>query len=187
MRFVVLFDSCVLYSASLRDFLLRLAHAGLFAAKWTDQIHDEWMNSILKVRPELASQLERTKTLMNNAIPDCLVTEYESLIGGLTLPDANDKHVLAAAIRCGAQIIVTFNLKDFPIEILDPYGIEAMHPDVFVEHQMSLYQGAVIGAAKNHRAALKNPPKTAEEYLATLAAQKLVVTADKLREFVELI
>lgn len=95
--------------------------------------------------------------------------------------------MLAAAIRSGAQIIVTFNLKDFPSQVLDLHGIEAMHPDVFVEHQMSLYQGVVINAAKKHRANLKNPPKSAEAYLSTLAAQGLVVTANQLREFVELI
>ena len=188
MRFVVLFDACVFYPAPLRDFLLRLANSGLFAAKWTEHIHKEWITNLLTNRPDLkAAQLDRTRMLMNEAVPDCLVTEYESLIEGLKLPDENDKHVLAAAIRCGAQVIVTFNLKDFPQEILDAYGIEAMHPDLFIEHQMSLHQGKVIGVAKSHRAALQNPPKSAEEYLATLAAQRLIVTADKLREFVELI
>ncbi len=187
MRFIVLFDACVLYPAPLRDFLLRLAQSGLFAAKWTERIHDEWITNLLKVRPELKDKLKRTKGLMNEAVPDCLVTGYEPFIASLELPDANDKHILAAAIRCGAQIIVTFNLKDFPSEILDTYGIEAMHPDVFIEHQMSLHQGIVIGIAKKHRNSLKNPPKDAHAYLATLAAQGLVITADKLREFVELI
>lgn len=187
MRFIVLFDACVLYPAPLRDFLLRLAQSGLFAAKWTDRIHDEWISSVLKTRPELKDKLQRTKDLMNQAIPDCLVTGYEPLIKGLQLPDEKDNHVLAAAIRCNAQIIVTFNLKDFPNKVLEPYGVEAMHPDVFTEHQMSLNQGTVISIAKSHRAALIHPQKSAEEYLATLAAQGLVVTADKLEEFIELI
>jgi hypothetical protein len=187
MRFVVLFDACVFYPAPLRDFLMRLAVTGLFAARWTDQIHDEWTDNLIEARPELAPHLPRTRGLMNQAVPDCLVTGYEALIDGLTLPDPDDRHVLAAAIRCNAQIIVTFNLKDFPQATLDPYGIEAMHPDTFVEHQLGLHQGAVIGAAKRHRAALRNPPKSPDEYLETLAAQGLVVTADRLREFIELI
>jgi hypothetical protein len=87
----------------------------------------------------------------------------------------------------GAQIIVTFNLQDFPQNALDPYGLETMHPDVFVEHQLTLHQGLVITAAKRHRAALTNPPKTPEKYLETLAALGLVVTADRLREFMDLI
>lgn len=187
MRFIVLFDACVLYPAPLRDFLLRLGQSGLFAPKWTEKIHEEWTSSLLKSRPELASQIERTKTLMDRAIPDCLVTGYEGLIDRLGLPDPNDNHILAAAIRCAAQMIVTFNLRDFPEEILEKYGIEAMHPDAFVEHQLGLHQGVVISAAKKHRLALKNPTKSPEEYLTTLAGQGLVVTADKLREYLELI
>lgn len=188
MRFVVVLDACVLYPAPLRDLLLRLATTGLFAAKWTDEIHDEWSRNLIKNRPELEEKtIKRTRELMDKAVPDCLVTNYESLICGLTLPDENDKHVLAAAIKSSAQIIVTFNLKDFPNETLNTYDIEAMHPDVFIEHQLGLHQGLIISAVKQHRASLRNPPKKAEEYLDTLSAQGLVVTVDLLREFIDLI
>ena len=114
MRYTVIFDACVLYPAPLRDILLRLATTGLFTAKWTDQIHDEWIRNAVKKRPELKDKLPRTRELMNRAVPDSLVTGYEFLIESLELPDSNDRHVLAAAIRSGAQAIVTFNLKDFP-------------------------------------------------------------------------
>ncbi len=124
---------------------------------------------------------------MDRAIPDGLVTGHESLIETLQLPDPDDRHVLAAAIRSGAQLIVTFNLKDFSADALAVYGIEAVHPDVFVEYQLDLHQGLVISAAKRHRAALLNPSKTAGEYLETLAAQGLAITADRLRDFVGLI
>lgn len=187
MRFIVLLDACVLYPAPLRDFLLRLATTGLFAAKWTDKIHEEWTSNLLATRPELAQQLARTRQMMDDAVPDCLVTGYEPLMQGLKLPDAGDRHVLAAAIRASAQMIVTFNLKDFPQSDLELYGIEALHPDVFVDCQFDLHPGAVIGTAKRHRESLKKPPKSVEEYLDTLAAQGLVVTADRLREFKELI
>ncbi|MES9906702.1 MAG: PIN domain-containing protein [Sedimenticola sp.] len=165
MRYTVVFDACVLYPAPLRDFLLRLSTTGLFAAKWSDQIHEEWIRNVLKARPELEDKLPRTRELMNRAVPDSLVMGYESLIENLELPDADDRHVLAAAIRSGAQAMITFNLKDFPEDALDQYGIEAMHPDAFIEHQLDLHQGAVVAAAKQHREALKNPPKTAEEYI----------------------
>ncbi|HSP00135.1 MAG TPA: PIN domain-containing protein, partial [Thioalkalivibrio sp.] len=133
MRFVVIYDACVLYPAPLRDLLIRLATTGLFAARWTEQIHDEWTRSLLKKRPELADALPRTVALMNQAVPEALVIGHEPLIEGLTLPDPDDRHVLAAGIRAGAQLIVTFNLKDFPEETLAGFGIEAVHPDTFLE------------------------------------------------------
>lgn len=187
MRFVVVFDACVLYPAPLRDFLMRLATTGLFSAKWTDAIHDEWIRNVLSGRPELEQQLLRTRTLMDQAVSDCLVTGYEALIEGLELPDADDRHVLAAAIRAGAQTIVTHNLKDFPAEALTPFAIEAIDPDTFVEQQMDLHEGAVVATARSHRAALTNPPKDVDAYLETLTAQGLVASADRLREFDALI
>lgn len=188
MRFIVLFDACVFYPAPLRDFLLNLALTDLFAACWTEQIHDEWIHNLLADRPDLdRDRLERTRTLMNRAIPDSVVHNYEPLIERLDLPDPDDRHVLAAAIRAGAQAIVTFNLKDFPADQLDPYGIEALHPDVFIEHQMDLHEGAVVSAAKAQRANLRKPEISADQLLQTLAAQGLVVTADRLREFEDVI
>ncbi len=187
MRYTVIFDACVLYPAPLRDLLLRLAITGLFCARWSERIHDEWMRNVIRHRPELKEHLGRTRTLMDRAVPDALVTGYESLIEGLDLPDANDRHVLAAAIQSGAQAIITFNLKDFPGKILKEYEMEALHPDAFIEHQLDIHQGAVITTAKQHRAALQKPKKTAEQYIETLAAQGLVVTADRFREFIDLI
>ncbi|WP_260291943.1 PIN domain-containing protein [Sedimenticola hydrogenitrophicus] len=188
MAFVVLLDANVLYPAPLRDFLITLATSGLYSAKWTERIYDEWWTrNLVKQWPELKSALSRTRELMDRAVPDCLVTGYESLIEGLALPDPNDRHVLAAAIRCGAQIIVTHNLKDFPADVLDLYGVEAMLPDEFLEYQFGLRPELIIKAAKAQRARLQNPPKTPEEFLERLAAQGLVVTAEKLDDFKELI
>lgn len=187
MRFTVIYDACVLYPAPLRDFLLRLAGTGLFAAKWTNRIHDEWIQGVLQDRPKLEGQLRRTRKLMDVAIPDCLVEGYESLEAGLELPDSNDRHVLAAAIRAGAQGIITFNLRDFPDDVLDRYDVEARHPDVFVVQQMDLHEPAVVNVAKTHRAALHNPAKPVDGYLDTLAAQGLVVTAERLASFEDLI
>ncbi len=95
--------------------------------------------------------------------------------------------MLAAAIRTGAQLIVTANLKDFPSEALNTFGIEAVHPDTFVEQQMGLREEVIVGVAQRQRAALKNPPLTAADFLDKLAAQGLVVTADRLRAFESLI
>ncbi len=120
---------------------------------------------------------------MDDAVPDSLVEHYEPLIEGLELPDPDDRHVLAAAIRAGAQLIVTFNRKDFPGKILNRFGIEAVDPDTFVEQQMDLHEAAVLSVAKSHRAALSNPPKSPDEYLGTLSAQGLIVTASRLQPF----
>ena len=112
--FVAVYDACVLYPAPLRDLLLRLALTDLFRARWTERIHEEWMRSVLKDRSDLsAQQIQRTRELMDLSVPDCLVTGYEGLIENLDLPDPNDRHVLAAAIRCQAGVIVTYNLTVF--------------------------------------------------------------------------
>ena len=123
-------DACVLYSAPVRDLVVRLAQAGLFQARWSDEIHDEWMRNLLKNNPRVSrDRLERTRSLMDAALRDCLVTGYSPLVDSLTLPDLDDRHVLAAAIHAGAGMIVTFNLLDFPIESLAPHGVAARHPD----------------------------------------------------------
>jgi hypothetical protein len=183
-----LFDACVLYPAPLRDLLMHLALTDLFQARWTNAIHEEWMRNVLADRPDLRrDQLERTRDLMNAHVEYCLVEGYETLIPGLTLPDPDDRHVLAAAIRAGATVLVTFNLSDFPPEVLQPLGIEAQHPDDFIGHFLDVSPGTVCAAAKRQRESLKNPPKTVEEYLATLARLALPQTVIRLQSFAELI
>ena len=109
--------------------------------------------------PELTiEQLTRTKELMNCHVRDCLVTGYEYLILTLELPDPKDRHVLAAAITGRADVIVTFNLKDFPPDILEAYDIEAQHPDRFIADLIDLNPIAVVKAADMCRQRLKNPP-----------------------------
>lgn len=181
-----LFDACVLYPAPLRDLLMHLALTDLFRAKWTDDIHEEWMRSVLTTRPDLRrEQLERTRDLMNAHVRDCLVTGYEDLIDGLALPDPDDRHVLAAAIRAGADVIVTFNLRDFPAGAIGKYGIEGQHPDDFIVDLLGADSVAVCAAAKRHRLSLKRPPKSVAEYLPTLERSGLAKTVAELRGFAD--
>ena len=187
-RYTVVLDACVLYPAPLRDFLMELAAAGLFRAKWSEHIHDEWIRNVLKDRDDLtAEQLGRTKDLMNAAAPDCMVEGYEDLVPSVTLPDMDDRHVLAAAIASSSDAIVTFNLKDFPKATVAKYNIEVLHPDDFIFHQFGLNNAGVIIAAQRCRARLRNPPKTSEEYLQTLERQSLPKTVAKLREYLSVL
>ena len=179
--FTVVYDACVLYPAPLRDFLMWLGSTGQFRARWTAQIHGEWKRNLLINRPDLtAGQLDRTSDLMDQAIPGALVSGHEDLIAGLTLPDVGDRHVLAAAIRCSASVIVTFNEKDFPDEVLSRFGIEAQHPDVFVENLFDLDQAAVVSAAQRQRRTLKHPPIDVDRYLEILLKQGMVQTCKSL-------
>jgi predicted nucleic acid-binding protein len=181
----VIFDACVLYPAPLRDLLMQLALSDLITAKWTDRIHDEWIENLLKNRPDLTrTQLERTRQLMNRATRDAIVQGHESLIQSVHLPDENDKHVLAAAIHAKAQIIVSFNLRDFPSESLQPYKIEALHPDDLIMRLIALDAPGVLEAVRLHRARLRHPPKSAEEYLRTLEAQGLIKTVLHLKDHI---
>ncbi|PAT32769.1 PIN domain-containing protein [Vandammella animalimorsus] len=178
------YDACVLYPAPLRDFLMWLGLSGRLRARWSHDIHEEWKRNLMRNRPDLSrAQLDRTSELMDRAIPDGLVDGYQTLIAGLQLPDPDDRHVLAAAIRCGASVIVTFNTRDFPTETLAAYGIEAQHPDAFVDKLLDIDAAAVIEAAQRQRAQLKHPPMDAERYLDILFRQGLVQTAQALRAY----
>lgn len=179
--FTAVYDACVLYPAPLRDFLMWLGLSGRFRARWSAQIHDEWKRNLLLNRSDLTSaQLDRTSALMDLAIPDGLVTDHEALIADLALPDLDDRHVLAAAIRCNASVIVTFNEKDFPPAALSPFGMEAQHPDLFIENLFDLDPAAVVAAAQRQRAQLKNPPMDVDRYIDVLLRQGLVQTAKSL-------
>ena len=94
MAFVVIYDACVLYPAALRDFLLRVARTGIVRARWSEKILDECFEAIVRERPDLKPEaLERTRVLMREAIPDCIVSGHENLIDELSLPEQ------AAALR----------------------------------------------------------------------------------------
>ena len=167
---------------------MHVALADVYRARWTDRIHEEWIRNVLTNRPDLArTQLERTRDLMNRHVRDAVVTGYESLIPALTLPDPDDRHVFAAAIVWWADVMVTFNLKDFPAESLAAYGIEAQHPDEFLSYQFDLAPEVLCRAAKNQRATLKNPPRSVSEFLGTLEEQGLVQTVSSLRRFADML
>ncbi|MEZ4240519.1 MAG: PIN domain-containing protein [Myxococcota bacterium] len=182
MAFTVVYDANVLYPAPLRDLLVRLAMTGIVRAKWTDEILDEVFRNILLNRPDLTPEkLSRTRHLMNAAVRDVMVEGYQPLVSALDLPDPDDRHVLAAAIHCGAQSIVTHNLKDFPANKLQPHGTQAVHPDEFVLDLLDLSPGVVLRVLQEQQTSLKKAPQTLEQLLDTLEANGLVRAVAELR------
>lgn len=167
---------------------MNLVGEGMFHPRWSADIHDEWMRNVVKNMPQLAlSRLERTRTLMDTFVPDAIVAGYSHLIDQLELPDPDDRHVLAAAIKSGAQAIVTFNLRDFPPAILQAFGILAIHPDDFLVDSFNENPNATCRAMKKHRLSLKNPPKTVHEYLESFDRQNLPRIRLTLETFKELL
>ncbi|UMB77216.1 PIN domain-containing protein [Dickeya fangzhongdai] len=184
----VVLDACVIYPSLLRDLLIHLGLTGLYQPKWTAIIEDEWQRNLLLNRPDLTpEQISRTRELMNQAIPDAMITGFEALIPGITLPDPDDQHVVAAAIRSNAEIIVTFNLKDFPHPEIDNFGIEALHPDDFITDLLDLNQALVLSAVSRQRHSMRKPPKSVDEYLDALLRQSLPQTVKELSKFHTLI
>jgi hypothetical protein len=128
-QYTALLDANVLYPAPLHDLLMQLAVMDIFRAKWTADIHREWIDALLENESHRSrAVLERTRNLMDRSTRDCLVSGYEHLIASLTLPDPGDRHVLAAAIVGRCDVIVTKNLKHFPNKTLGSFGIEAQQP-----------------------------------------------------------
>lgn len=183
-RFTVIYDANVLYPATVRDLLLQLATTGLFKARWTEKIHEEWVESLLRKQPEVEREkISRTRELMDKAVDDPLVYGYESLLGTFGLPDCGDEHVMASAVRANADAIVTFNLDDFPCRILDDYDLQAIHPDEFIILQFDLKPSIVCECVKKIRARLKDPRYDVDGYLTHLAAVGLPRTAERLNSW----
>lgn len=180
---IAFLDASVLYPATLRNLLMHLAVAGVFRPLWTDKVQDEWTAALLRDRPDLdAARLAHRRALMDTYVYDARVTGYEPLINGLVLADPDDRHVLAGAIHGGATVIVTTNLRDFPPATLAAHGIEAQHPDAFVRILIEDHAEEVVAAVAEHRAALVNPPKTPDEYLAMLDRHHMTDTVAALRD-----
>ena len=180
-NFAVVLDANVLYPFRKRDILLRFAHAGFFRAHWTDQIEREWTSNLLAHKPDAAASVEAQLTRMREHFPEALVTGYEPLIEALTLPDPNDRHVLAAAICCGAQQIITENLADFPDDALAQFSVEANSADDFLLQTFELDPAEAVEVLSRMRQSYRNPPFTASEFIFDLTARGMPKLASRLR------
>ena len=141
------------------------------------------------MRPDLKGKLGVRRDSMRDAVPDWEVPAkgWKALAGCINLPDPNDHHVLAAAIAGHADCIVTSNLKDFPAAVVQPFGIEILHPDEFIIRQWDLDELAVVAAFKRMRARRKKPEATAEDFAQAMERNGLAATAERLRDADELI
>lgn len=188
-RYTVVIDACVFYSMLQSDAMMSLCARGLFAAKWSVRIEDEWMRALAERRPDGIDKIMRRRDTMRNVVPDWEVPEaaISPLEAGLTLPDPGDTHVLAAAMAGHADCIVTANLKDFPGALLAPYGIEAVDPDRFIINQWDLDPIQAIAAFKAMRARWKRPETSPEDFAVAFDRVGLLASGRRLREVAELI
>jgi len=160
---------------------MRLALGEIVRAHWTDAIHDEWMRNVHTDYPDITmANLRRIRKLMDEALPDALVSGFEDRIDALSLPDSSDRHVLAAAIHVDADHIMTFNTRDFPASALAPHDLEATEPDALVSGLFAQVPEAVVEVAATHRRSLTQLSKTVDEYLDLLQSSGLEETAQLL-------
>lgn len=180
--FTALFDANVFFGAALRSLVVELSTTGLFRARWTNDIHAGWITAVGGKRPDIDEQrLRQVASSMDRAVPDCLVPGYQGLIAALSLPDPDDRHVLAAAIVGRAECIVTFNEKDFPPDVLTPYGIYTCHPDRFLMQADGLDDGVLVDVARADMAHYKSPPLSADAYIDRLRRAGLPEASDYLQ------
>jgi predicted nucleic acid-binding protein len=161
-------DACVLFPAAVRDTLLRAAAAGLYQAYWSDDILEEVRRNLVNSGRATHEQAQRLVGVMERAFPEALVTSYQPLIDRMR-NHPKDRHVLATAVACHAQIIVTDNVRDFPAAALAPYALHVYTADTFLlmlfdsnPEQMS----AIVVQQTND---LRSPPQTTTDVLGSIA------------------
>lgn len=151
--------------------MLFMALTKMFRARWSADVHTEWIAAVVRKRPDLTvEKLQRTRDAMDHAVLDAVVTGYESLFPSLNLPDPDDRHVLAGAIRANASCIITCNLKDFPAAELEKYDLHVVHPDRFLLDLQDLDPNGWADAVRDDFLHYVDPPLTVADYAEALRA-----------------
>jgi hypothetical protein len=180
---VAVFDACILYPFHLRNIIVQAAVDRLIEARWTDEIHDEWVRNLAADTPTIPiERLQTTRRLMNDALPGATISGYEDLVPTVSLPDPDDRHVVAAAIAAGASIILTWNLKDFPAAALKKYGLRRQTPDAFLTGLYDNVPDLVVGSPANARRSLNKSRVSAPDFIDILNHQKLTQLVTRLRK-----
>lgn len=164
-RYTAVLDACVLVPIALADTLLRVAEKGLYRPLWSDRILGEAQEATKEIHPGI--DIGKRFISMREAFGDALITGWEELESGVRLPDQDDRHVVATAIRGGADVIITANLADFPATALGPFDLEAVHPDEFLLDQLDLSPPTILQVIREQAAYTRKPPLTPRD-LATL-------------------
>jgi predicted nucleic acid-binding protein len=188
-RYTAFIDACTLASALRRNLLLTLAEAEFFRVRWSAQVLAETERAIETIltgkdydSADAKDRAARARRAMETAFEEALVDDYEDLTCACDgMPDHNDIHVLAAALKTQAATIVTENLKDFPERVLAPLNIEARSADAFIADTIALDTGRAVAAIRTMRLRLKRPEKTAELLLLDMEAAGLTETVDVMR------
>jgi len=182
VAFPALLDTCVLFPNYLNDTLLTQADAGTFRPLWSGGILEELGRNLREVAHLSQQQVDHRIGRMRRSFPDAEVTGYEALIDGMT-NDPKDRHVLAAAVRGNVEVLVTFNLRDFPEAALKPFDIDAVHPDEFLLDQLDLYPGIALGCLEDqvNRYTRIKGPMSVEELLRPLEKAGVPRFADEVR------
>jgi predicted nucleic acid-binding protein len=180
---VAVYDACALYPFHLRNVLIQCAFDGLVAARWTDEIHAEWMRNLAANSPGAEiGRLKVTRDRMKAVLPDAEVPDYRALIPDLSLPDPDDRHVLAAAIAGKASVIVTWNLKDFPAEALRAHGVAAISPDDFLADLHATFPTIFIPSISRARQNLRKTTPSVTDFIEALERQGLKRFSSILRQ-----
>lgn len=179
VRFIVVLDTNVIYPIEIRDLLFWFAHYDLFTPKWSKHIFDEW-EIVMRRKGISEKEVKKRSAIANSAFPDALVENYENLIPNLNLPDEEDKHVLAAAIKINADVIVTNNLKDFPKAYINQFGISVKNADNFIADIIDLNNETAIKAFREMVLNRKNPNLDEFQVLDNLRKNGLIDSANYL-------
>ena len=174
----VVLDACILFQGKLTDFLLCLAEQGGYEPLWSDDIHAEWMRNLRACFNIPIERLEYRRSEMERAFPAANCLADPSILAEVTALCRNDRqrkdaHVIATAATASADMILTHNSQDFPMDILEKHGLTRMKPDAFRQGQLSANPPLVIAAAKAHRQSMKRSPYSQEHYLVLLASEKV--------------
>lgn len=190
-RYTAFIDACSLAGALKRNLLLTLAEAEFFRVRWSEKVLDETRLSIQKIleKKNITDAVDRGERAVQNmrwAFDDAMVTSYDDFLCVCQkIPDANDRHVLAAALKTQAAIIVTDNVRHFPADVLEPLNIGARTTDEFIADTIALDTGKAVAAIRTMRERLKNPQKTAGVLLLDMEAAGLLQTVDLLRSEIQ--
>lgn len=179
---VSVLDACILYPFHLRNVVVQAAVDRLFDARWTDDIHDEWIRSLAAAAPTIPeARLLATRALLEQALPAARITGHHRHITSIALPDPDDRHVVAAGIEARAALIVTWNLRDFPAAELKRFGLRRATPDTFLSQLYDERPDVMTASLANARRNLRVSQVSPQAFVGFLSGQRLARLAERAR------